>query len=362
MGKSINKFLEIDDQIKHIQGKGLVFKSQESLNVFKEYLKQYNYTTFIKNYSFKELFGEDNKYLNTLCSDDIRYIYDLDRTISIILWKYLKGIETHFNTSLTLIVSREVEKESGAPYFSLLNFNQMNKIFSNASILNQEGINNKTKKLNSIELLNDIFYRNLYTVSSYMDINNHNENSEHADIISDINKNLENEKVYKLTSRYKYRFVHIQSLFTSLTINSSFKIYKCLSDELQTKVIKEFLKFILSKKHMPSMKKESFIEIMEILMKLRNFLAHNEKIIDFRFTIHNENLCDVLNKILPFKLQTNKEIKLQCLIKFIQYIRDLSGNKIIKEIEQAINNKRSSSKNGLSEFVENLILKKIGIK
>ena len=63
-------------------------------------------------------------------SDDIRYLFDIDRTISSIIWKYFKGIALHLNALLTHILRNAFANYLAGPYVVLLNEKSVKQIFA----------------------------------------------------------------------------------------------------------------------------------------------------------------------------------------------------------------------------------------
>lgn len=359
---SINKYLTIDEQIKNLRDKGLKFDSDKSLEEFKEYLLQYNYTILIKIYGFEEMYTIDGKY-NNITSNDIRYLFDLDRNISVILWKYMKGIELHFNSAVGSVLTKEVTKLCGGPYLGLINNENFNKIFETAKeVYSQKAFFNKDKHKSDIKIMlyNDI-YHNIRIANSYLDINKKNYDKEPMTIINSINTNIKNNYLQAHIEDFSY--IQIQLLCTTWSLSSLLKIFKTLNKDIQNNIIKEVFKFINNKKHKPKIKYDDFVEIINILSLFRNRLAHNEKIIDYTFSIMSQDLSKNLEKIFIDKVNIEAENnKLSILIILIEEIRGMKRNKITDEIKRAIEFKKENSNNEVSDFVINLIYKYIGIR
>ena len=109
--ESINKFLSIVDQIKNLENKGLKYIDGESRNMIILYLVDHNYEISINGYWFEDLYQEDKKTSSEMIySDDIRYLFDIDTTISSIIWNYFKGIELHLNALITHTLCKALEK------------------------------------------------------------------------------------------------------------------------------------------------------------------------------------------------------------------------------------------------------------
>lgn len=336
--ESINKYLSYDAQIKNLQSKKLEFPDQKSKDIFIEYLKEYNYSNFILGLKNKLMFDEDNNYKDGFTSNNIRYLFDIDRNISSTLWKYFKGIELHFNSSIVKVLSEIIQRKTNTPYLCCLNEDDFSEIFSNLNSVKYFSAKNSLidKKRSFIEE----FYKNYDIVYFFDDVADSNLDKENDEIIKKIDNSWIKQK-FDTTDIKKRKWVYIQlfTLCSALTFSQLQKIFRALNIGLKNKIIDEFLKNLKTHKKTKITEIEIY-ELMDLFNKLRNALAHNGCMIKFRYKIKsNSKLFNFFNiEKKPGDQLTTLWIK--DIINIIECIRGLDEKETIKkEILNGISSK-----------------------
>ncbi|MDE5767475.1 MAG: Abi family protein, partial [Malacoplasma sp.] len=169
--QSIRKYLFVDEIISLLENeKGLFFDSKLSKEKFKLYLVQYNYNFFVKGLKHKLMFDEKGRYKKEFDSNQVRYLFDIDRRISTIVFKYFKSFELLLNNAITSILSKEINRITGAPYIATLSKNEFLEIFENYTQVykQQKKINSNDFMINQnfIGLVGE-FFKNYSSVDFY---------------------------------------------------------------------------------------------------------------------------------------------------------------------------------------------------
>lgn len=356
--ESINKFLSIEDQIKNLENKGLKFIDEESRNMFILYLEDYNYEILINGYWFEDLYQEDKKtFSEMIYSDDIRYLFDIDRTISSIIWKYFKGIELHLNALITHILCKAFEKYLDGPYVVLINEKSVKQIFGNYTPkkivrkYKNEDSNNIKKYLLKYASRNKWF--------EY--VTRYNREFENKEIIRKVDDSVSNLKEWSTIK--KYSLVHLQTLSSSWTFSELIWIYKSLSDDLQDSLREKFFDYgNIYKDNNFEIESVALIELLEKFSLFRNALAHNSKIIDWKIKIETEELANTFSSIIGEEVFINKPYNISFIVKIIQGIRRIENDKILKEIEDYIFEKNENSNKKISKVTKDIIKKNVNIE
>ncbi|MDE7075657.1 MAG: Abi family protein, partial [Malacoplasma sp.] len=185
--QSIRRYLLVDEIIDLLENeKGLCFDSKLSKEKFKLYLIQYNYNFFVKGLKHKLMFDEKGKYKKEFDSNQVRYLFDIDRRVSTIVFKYFKSFELLLNNAITSILSKEINRITGAPYIAALSKNEFLEIFENYTQVykQQKKINSNdfTINQNFIGLVGE-FFKNYSSVDFYPELAFKNKDSEPKEII-----------------------------------------------------------------------------------------------------------------------------------------------------------------------------------
>ncbi|MGL4647726.1 MAG: Abi family protein [Mycoplasmoidaceae bacterium] len=346
---SINKSLTIDEQINLLKDKGLKFNSKTSLDIFKQYLEMYNYETIINKYRIKDFYQEDGQhFIVDLSSDDLRYLFDIDRTISSILWKYFKGIEFNFHSSLTMHLTSAFEQYLKYPYSSLLDEASAKIIFSNYVSKKYE----KNFIPDYIEI-EKYFLKFVGRDKNLLRINIENLKNEDRDVIDAIN--LKTADWARNSHLKKYAYVHLWALASSWTFSSLLWIYKALNDQIQFEIKNDFFKHLGNKAF--DIDVHSFLELIEIFSDIRNKLAHNVKILDLQISINSDVLIDNINRIHKLNVVKNSKCGIDVVIKILEDILGIKENKIENEIKHYIATKINNSKKSNDKLIKAIINK-----
>lgn len=371
--QSIRKYLLVDEIIDLLEKeKGLLFDSKVSKEKFKTYLIQYNYNFFVKCLRHKLMFDEKGKYKKEFDSNQVRYLFDIDRRISTIIFKYFKSFELLLNNAITSILSKEINRKTGIPYIAALPKNDFLEIFENYTQVyrQQKKINSSDLVINQnfIGLIGE-FFKNYSSINFYDELSFKNKDSEPKEIIDKISNAwfLKNKDYLNICGEKKKDWIYIE--FFSLTFQLSFsqliRIFKSLNNNLKNQVIKFFCQNLYSKRKHLKLKDTAFISILEMFSSLRNKLAHNDNITKFKYNLSAENIDNDIIKILGYKKEKNNNFyifNLNDLIIFMQ--KFLGTNKIIEEIQENINNKIEISLekgNHLSDLIFEILENESGL-
>ena len=131
MSESIRKFKNNDELIKELENRSLVFPDEESKKIFKSYLTQYGYFSFVKKMSHDLMYSdiEQKIFKKEFTSNNLRYLFDIDRNISSIIFKYFRNIEFLLNSSLLKIVAKKINKNAKCPYIAALDGEGLRDVF-----------------------------------------------------------------------------------------------------------------------------------------------------------------------------------------------------------------------------------------
>lgn len=155
MSQSIRKYKNSDELIEElITEKKLFFPDEESKKIFKLYLMQYGYVSFVKKMSNDLMYDDLDKktFKKEFTSNNLRYLFDIDRNKSSIIFKYFRNIEFLLNSSLLKVVAKHLNKLAKCPYISALDNEKFMKLFSKL----EENTNKKCKN-STIYFYEDIF-------------------------------------------------------------------------------------------------------------------------------------------------------------------------------------------------------------
>lgn len=74
---------------------------------------------------------ENKFYKEEFTSNNLRYLFDIDRNNSIIIFKYFRNIEFLLNSSILKIVARKLNKGIGCPYIAAMSSELIDDLFPN---------------------------------------------------------------------------------------------------------------------------------------------------------------------------------------------------------------------------------------
>lgn len=354
---SINKFLNYDDQIKNLEAKNLIFNDDESKKIFINYLREYNYSNFILSLKHKFMFDEQKKYKQEFTSNNVRYLFDIDRNISLIIWKYFKGLEYHLNTTMFKVIAEAIQAKTNTPYLCCLTEKDFDDIFDNLSNINYYEEKLVVKK----KMFIHEFYKNYDTIPWFDDLADHNIDKESSEIINKIDNSWIIKNFARFFNSYKRKWVYIQifSLCSSFSFSQLIRFFNSVSTELQKKIINEF-KINITSYYKAKITEKDMNDLLNIINKMRNFLAHNSPITKFRIELKNDSkIFDIFN-IRRDNDSCNKKttLYLKDIIKIIEITRGINSDKliqkdIIKSIQDKIDN--AKKKNEISPILLDII-------
>ena len=351
---SINKFLNIDDQLKKLENKKLVFTDQNSKNIFKSYLQDYNYSNFVLGLKNKLMFNPDKTYKKEFTSNNLRYLFDIDRNISTIIWKYFKSFELNLNSSIFKVLAEVIQQKTNTPYLACLSEKEFDEIFNNLNTI----IYYEEKATIKKNMFIQEFFKNYDMNEWFDDVAQKNLDSENDKIINKIKNSWIATKA-KGVPRKKRNWIYLQIfvLCSCFSFSQLIKFFKAVNKELQQKIISNFTKNIKSFNN-SKITIESMIELLDIMSKYRNALAHNGNIMKFKIDVKENSSLFNIFKIRKNVLCKNK-FHLNELIRIIEITIGLKEKNIFNEIKNSIQQKinTSNKKNEISilllEIIEN---------
>lgn len=363
MLESIRKFKNNDELIKELESKKLVFPDNNSKQIFKTYLSQYGYYAFIKKMSNDLMFEnlDPKEYKKEFTSNNLRYLFDIDRNISVIIFKFFRNIEFLLNSSMLKVVSKKLNKIAKYPYLCALSSDEFFEIFK--EINNEIKLNRKEKNLLVI-FFNDIFknfWGDDYYTKEVVIFNKENENEEIKKIIqqSGIKKQLTKEK--KLPKDFEY--LDIFSLFQILGFSQLKRIYSYLPITSRNEIVTNFfIDYKPSSKYL-KLNENSFDVLINAFSKLRNILMHNGCLIKFEYEIKDEKVKENLEKYFNLSF-SSPIIKLNEIILIMESIINIK-EKMFDEIKESVKNKfknKTERNDKVSKLIFEIIEKESRIK
>lgn len=372
MSGSIRKFKNNDELIKELENRSLVFPDEESKKIFKSYLTQYGYFSFVKKMSHDLMYSdiEQKIFKKEFTSNNLRYLFDIDRNISAIIFKYFRNIEFLLNSSLLKIVAKKINKNAKCPYIAALDGEGLRDVFPEMD--NEMPKFKQLHKNTYVNFHEDIFknFNNIdFDCREAIKENENKENDEIKNLIEKgwfkdfINKNFINNKNKQIKKpKEKWEYLDIFSLFQTLTFSQLLRIFSYLSTSSKNEVIKEFFNdFKPSNKHL-KLKEEEFKKLINYFSDLRNVLMHNGSLIKINFKIDQENK-ESFEKYFNIQIPSN-EIKLNDIVQIMESIINIK-DKILKEIEESITEKienRTQRSDQISNLIFEIIEKEARIK
>lgn len=365
MSESIRKFKNNDELIKELENRSLIFPDEESKKIFKSYLIQYGYFSFVKKMSHDLMYSdiEQKIFKKEFTSNNLRYLFDIDRNISVIIFKYFRNIEFLLNSSLLKVIAKKINKNAKCPYIAALDAQGLTELFPKID----EEIP-KFKKYYKDTHAN--FYEDIFKNFNNIDFDCHeaikeNENKENDEIKNLIEKGWFKDFINKnkqIKSKTKWEYLDIFSLFQTLTFSQLIRVFSYLSTSSKNEVIKEFFNDFKPLDKYSKLKEEEFNKLINIFSNLRNVLMHNGSLIKINFEIDEKNK-QIFEQYFNIQIPTN-EIKLNDIIKIIESIINIK-NKIFNEIDESIDSKlenRTKRSDQISKLIFEIIEKESRIK
>lgn len=360
---SIRQFKNNDELIKELEERNLQFPDENSKKIFKSYLSQYGYFSFVKKMSHVLMYEniEKKEFKKEFTSNDLRYLFDIDRNISVIIFKYFRNIEFLLNSSILKVVAKKLNKKAKCPYLAALDNEGLIDIFPS---IDEEIPFFKKRERNTFANFYEDIFKNFNNIDfDSKDAIEQNQNKENIEIKKLIDdgwfKNFINSQQKKKNGiRYiikDWEYLDIFSLFQTFSFFQLHRIFSYLSISSKNEIIKEFFNdFKLKNKH-SKIKEKTFNKLLELFSNLRNILMHNGCLIKFNLKI-DEDTKNELNKFFDIKL-SSLDIKLNEAILIMELIINIK-NKIFNEIIDSVHNKfknRTSKNNSVSSLILQII-------
>lgn len=228
----VKPFLSYDQQIKKLSvDKELKIKDE---SFAKEKLKEIGYYHLITGY--KDLFRNKavKKYKRGVCFEDIYALYEFDKTLREILFKYLQIIELTFASHISYYFCERYDSDQ-EKYLDPSNYNNTNRNTNRINML--------------ISILNDLA----------------NETRIYSNIVY---------------NRNHHHNVPLWITINHLTFGSKSKMYELLQSPMQDKISSEY----------SGLNTADLSQTMKFLTKFRNICAHGNRLYNYK---SNEDLPDL---------------------------------------------------------------------
>ncbi len=342
---SINKFLTIEEQINKLKNcNKLSFPNEESVEIFKIYLNDYGYYNVVKNNRHPKMFEDEvNKiYYKDFSSNNLRYLFDINRIVSGIFYKYFRGLELKLNSSTIVSIAKKLDKFEGCPYIACLSQKNFETIFKNAN----DNLPSSKKMKESIQKnIFNILFNNLQFNDNLIKTECKKvRDSEKESYLTKIRNGWFFQEIKNNDKKFNnWEYVNIFALSNTLLFSQLKKIFNLLSDEIQKEIIFKFL-------NKEKVSIQCFKIIISILVDIRNNLSHNGNLLNYNIELNELSDDDKSNNefMKCFNLKT-KNINLIDIIKISEYVLNINKPNdqkvnIKKEIKEAINKKITYSK------------------
>lgn len=297
-------FLNVDEQIKLLEGRGLLIANLSSLQW---YLTKYNYQSFINGYN--DFFLVDgarkwNIYKKNANSDDLIKLFNFDRNISKFILGDIQNIERFLQNAIvqafhnTLIkweaknISKEDTHNLSCGRILMLSDNSWNLIFTNKIKV----VEKKSKNQRDNEEEN-------------------NKNKEFISLKDEIIGKLERETHNKLVKKYEksqYLDMPIWSIILFLDFGTLIKIMRSFND-----VCFEYaINYFQEKLHIKyKMTRAEFNSIFYLIKEVRNKICHSNVLFNY------DNKSDQVISVNAFLRENNFIIKDLNRIRFFDLVK-----------------------------------------
>lgn len=301
-------FKSIDDQYNLLLSRGLSFTDEQNA---KTYLLRYNYYNILNSYG-KFFTSTTDDFLPNTNFDEITQVHIFDNEIKNILFKSILQAEKHLKSIISYYFS-EAHQDQSYSYLIATNFRN-NDILKISPLISN--LSNIIAKYKSKDFQNSIKHY----------INYH-----------------DNVPLWVLSNYMSFGQIII--------------FYKHMNLSEQNKVAKEFSKFLRQNLEIPSIRLEvsELITILDNILEVRNIVAHNNRLLDFRCKrnipyIHNLHCKYTNNPNSPRQDVYHVLIALQCLLTKNQYA----------QLHNSIRSRAKNFNRKLSTIPCNMILQSLG--
>lgn len=214
-------FYTYEQQIEKLKKDGLIIDNE---NYAKEELKFEGYYNIINGYS--PLFKKDNVFLKGINFENINALYDFDKTIRSIVYKYASLIECHIKA----LIAHEFSKVHGVDEKKYLNF--------------QSFTQNKNDKGNVERLINDC----------------------KKTIENSLNKDSKKYRIYINHNLEKHGHVPMWVLIRAISFGTTSIFYSCMLESEKESIAKIY-----------NLNSNQLANILEMVVCFRNIVAHGER-------------------------------------------------------------------------------------
>lgn len=269
MGKP---FKTIEQQIDLLKKRNLKFKNKEKA---REILLKNNYYNLINNYS-KFMINSFNTYEDNTYFENILMVQNLDRELKKILFEYLTEIESIFKAMLIYEYCNKYQEE-----YAFLNVRNYDK-----------------KNLSSA----------FNVISTYTNIINFYSNDKKANAIKHYINNHNDVPLWGLSS--------------FLTLGQSIYFYNTLTPTLKYTIVRNHInKNLSSKDKIIRLDVAVFSSILENIRQIRNVVAHNNRLINFKCKNNIKYINELHNQDKRESRQTvySTILTFKCFFNIIEY-------------------------------------------
>ncbi|MBD5423342.1 MAG: Abi family protein [Mycoplasma sp.] len=371
MKESIKQFKNVDELIKELESRKLVFPDEDSKKIFKAYLKNYGYFSFVKKMSNDLMYSDvENKiFKEEFTSNNLRYLFDIDRNNSVVIFKYFRNIEFLLNSSMLKVIAKQLNKIVKCPYIAAIDSNSIDKIFPNID----KKIPNfkKWEKSTFINFYEDLFKNFNNKDFDCYEVIEQNMKEEDESIKELIDNGWFKEFINNLfiknkrRTRRNWEYLDIFSLFQTLTFSQLLRIFSYLSISLQNEIIMEFFSEYKHENKYLKLKADSFNDLLTMFSDLRNILMHNGCLTKFNYTIESNDIKDNFEKYFNISINSHNSIRLNEMIIVMESIINIKGrmfDEIKESWENKIKNRSLNRTDKISKIVSEIIENESGIK
>lgn len=295
MGKP---FKTIDQQIEILEERNLKFKDKEKA---KEILLTNNYYNLINNYS-KFMVNGFNKYEDNTYFENILTVHNFDKELKKLLFEYLTEIERIFKAMLIYEYCKEYQEE-----YAFLNIGNYDK-----------------KNLSSA----------FGVISTYTSIINFYSNDKKKNAIKHYISNHNDVPLWVLSS--------------FLTLGQSIYFYNTLTPSLKYTIVKNHINKNLSTvDKIVRLDVKVFSAILENIRQIRNIVAHNNRLINFKCKKNIKYIDEIYNQDKRESRQTvySTILTFKCFLDVEKY-NNLENSLItlVKDFNSCMGNKTHATK------------------
>ncbi|MEG2245441.1 MAG: Abi family protein [Malacoplasma sp.] len=347
-------FLNIDEQVKKLENEKKLVIVDGSKEIFKEYLKSYGYNHVVKSLKHKLMYSDDECkiFKPEFTSNNLRYLLDIDRNISVTFWKYFRFIEMLMNSTIVKVLYKYIDAQTKTPYICLLSKMQIDEVFD---VLKDDSKNSRYKKSSYFEFFE---YMTQFSSSSNWLVEKakinekkmekiHKNKIDNFFIFSESKKDVENSK---------WQYLEIFNVSYSWTFSFCVHCFEKFSTKYKNEIIANFFEGYKPKNKNIKLTSEDFSLLLKILTSFRNKLAHNETILDFKGTYNNCDLTKIFNYFDIENFSNPKVFYLKDILAIFEKI--INKHTIKDEIEKLISDKLTSKterKDNISKLLFDII-------